>query len=300
MTTFVFTEPNGKVHEVTGPAGATKEQAFQILQSQLAGRRAPAIPNKGPDPSEGMRRGEKLLVGAGYAVDRTMRGASGLVRSAAEAMGAKFDPDDKAQREAEDAALYKKYHPGGWATAGEVEADVAMSALPVLKGGSVLGKALAARRVPLAGAAGDIAANAAYSAATAPEDRGSAAALGGAGAAGGRALAKAMGARVPNIPAAARQAADKVKGALPEALHPLLSAKTALGGGLVVDPISTLTIAALRGPAARGLTAASGKGLMDMLPDGPLKKQLAALDPAIRDRVVSALIARLATQQQQQ
>lgn len=35
MPTFVFTSPDGKEHEVTGPDGATQEQAFQILQSQL-------------------------------------------------------------------------------------------------------------------------------------------------------------------------------------------------------------------------------------------------------------------------
>jgi len=44
----------------------------------------------------------------------------------------------------------------------------------------------------------------------------------------------------------------------------------------------------------------SGKGLMDVLPDGPLKQQLSAMDPAVRDRVIAMLVARLTTQQQQQ
>ncbi len=35
MPTFVFTSPDGREHEVSGPEGATQEQAFQILQSQL-------------------------------------------------------------------------------------------------------------------------------------------------------------------------------------------------------------------------------------------------------------------------
>ena len=35
MTTFVFKSPEGKEYEVNGPDGATKEQAYQILQSQL-------------------------------------------------------------------------------------------------------------------------------------------------------------------------------------------------------------------------------------------------------------------------
>ncbi len=35
MPTFVFTDPSGAEHEVTGPEGATQEQAFSILQQQL-------------------------------------------------------------------------------------------------------------------------------------------------------------------------------------------------------------------------------------------------------------------------
>jgi hypothetical protein len=35
MTTFVFKDPSGRTHEVTGPAGATQEQAFGILQQRL-------------------------------------------------------------------------------------------------------------------------------------------------------------------------------------------------------------------------------------------------------------------------
>lgn len=35
MPTFVFTSPDGKEHEVTGPEGATEDQAFQMLQSRL-------------------------------------------------------------------------------------------------------------------------------------------------------------------------------------------------------------------------------------------------------------------------
>jgi hypothetical protein len=41
MATFEFTSPEGKKYTVEGPAGATQEQAFQILQSQLGGATAP-------------------------------------------------------------------------------------------------------------------------------------------------------------------------------------------------------------------------------------------------------------------
>lgn len=48
MTTFIFTDPSGKEHEVTGPDGATKEQAFQVLQSKLQSGSAPT-----PTPAGG-------------------------------------------------------------------------------------------------------------------------------------------------------------------------------------------------------------------------------------------------------
>ena len=43
MPTFEFTSPDGKTYSVEGPEGATKEQAFGILQKQL-GQAAPATP----------------------------------------------------------------------------------------------------------------------------------------------------------------------------------------------------------------------------------------------------------------
>lgn len=46
MPAFTFTSPEGKQYTVNGPDGATKEQAFQVLQQQLAGGTAQAA---GPD-----------------------------------------------------------------------------------------------------------------------------------------------------------------------------------------------------------------------------------------------------------
>lgn len=48
MPTFEFTSPEGKTYSITGPDGATKEQAFQILQSQLGS--APSSPSVAPEP----------------------------------------------------------------------------------------------------------------------------------------------------------------------------------------------------------------------------------------------------------
>lgn len=197
MTTFVFTDPSGKEHEVTGPAGSTKEQAFQILQAQLGtvSPKAPAAPPMKVDPSEGMPWYEKALVGAGSAVDRAKRAltpalpdvdASGrLVESQAQR--------DAAQGKA-DAELYQQNHPGGWATAGEIGADIAMSAIPVARGAQGLTAASRALRAgKTAPLVGDVAANVLYAGATAPENRGEAAMYGGAGAVGGRVLNRTLG-----------------------------------------------------------------------------------------------------------
>jgi hypothetical protein len=44
MPTFKFESPEGKTYSVDGPEGATKEQAFQILQQQLGGAKPAAPP----------------------------------------------------------------------------------------------------------------------------------------------------------------------------------------------------------------------------------------------------------------
>lgn len=53
MPTFDFTSPDGKTYSVQGPEGATPEQAFQILQTQLGAGKAPAgaAPEPAPAPA---------------------------------------------------------------------------------------------------------------------------------------------------------------------------------------------------------------------------------------------------------
>lgn len=53
MTTFVFKDPSGKTHEVTGPEGATQEQAFAMLQQSMGGA-VPAAPK--PEPTSKVDR----------------------------------------------------------------------------------------------------------------------------------------------------------------------------------------------------------------------------------------------------
>lgn len=54
MPTFTFTSPNGKSYDVQGPDGATKEQAFAVLQQRLgsADGAAPAASNRAVAPLE--------------------------------------------------------------------------------------------------------------------------------------------------------------------------------------------------------------------------------------------------------
>ena len=191
MTTYTFVGPGGKEVAIEGPAGATPEQAMEALKYHM-GASAPAkapVKTLAPltaDPQEGMSRTEKLLVGAGAATDRAARGIAGL-----------FDvggvPGNKLKQYLEEgketADVYEKNHPGGWATTGEIGADLAMGLVPVAKGAQVANK-VASKVLPkaVASVGASAAANSAYNAATAPEDRGIAAALGAGGAVLGRTL----------------------------------------------------------------------------------------------------------------
>lgn len=68
MPTFKFTSPEGKTYSVSGPEGATQEQAFQILQQQLGGG-SPAAPEapKPTNPDAGVIEDVGASVTAGNA-----------------------------------------------------------------------------------------------------------------------------------------------------------------------------------------------------------------------------------------
>lgn len=197
MTTFTFTDPQGKDHIVTGPEGATQEQAFAILQSQL-GSAPPdprdrsqynGLPRGGPGMEENARNVE---LGAKASFDRTALGVKGLLPQGVQ------DAGDWIDKQLGSGGLTKQnafVQPASWSgLGGAVGADLAMSAVPISRGAQIVSAAL--RRIPLLGAIapalGDVAANAGYAAATNPEDRRSAAEWGGGGAAVARALPLAL------------------------------------------------------------------------------------------------------------
>ncbi|PIG30128.1 hypothetical protein CLU93_4463 [Janthinobacterium sp. 35] len=91
MPTFTFTGPDGKKYSVAGPEGATEQQAFQMLQTQLGtadsapvsapSKPAAAPPQAKPLPAEGTLMGgaKAMTAGAGTSVGRLALGAQRLL-----------------------------------------------------------------------------------------------------------------------------------------------------------------------------------------------------------------------------
>jgi hypothetical protein len=89
MPKFTFTSPEGKTYDIEGPEGATKEQAFGILQQRIGGTNMPkpadAVPPKQPDQNMTAFVGGNLSKGvadvAGLPVDlanSAIEGVKGL------------------------------------------------------------------------------------------------------------------------------------------------------------------------------------------------------------------------------
>ena len=136
---------------------------------------------------------EEALGGAKHAWDRMAQGAAGLVGAEA------VSPEELAQGK----AFVQETGPAS--TSGQVGVDLTAGLAGgsrILKAANWLKNTLAAKNIAGAGTAAvgaDIAGNAGMNAALTPEDRGTAAAWGGGGAAGGRVLARTLGGPVKPI-----------------------------------------------------------------------------------------------------
>lgn len=123
MPTFTFTSPEGKSYDITGPDGATKEQAFGILQQKLkASPAAPGQPtaNAPPDQPPGILDklgstareavgavGEPLMAMGSSMLAKPAGDIAGLGAIPLHAMGAiKTDPTD-VQRNVQGAMTYQ-------------------------------------------------------------------------------------------------------------------------------------------------------------------------------------------------
>ncbi|MDR3449087.1 MAG: hypothetical protein P4M15_04970, partial [Alphaproteobacteria bacterium] len=89
MTNFEFTSPDGKRYSVQGPYGATPEQAFQILQSQIGGGASAPAPVSVNDVGRAFATGVPIVGGALDKLDAATNAAL------APLLNRFFKPDDQ-------------------------------------------------------------------------------------------------------------------------------------------------------------------------------------------------------------
>lgn len=192
MPTYEITAPDGKTYEVTGPG--TADDALKHIQSLHGGAPA-AAPAPAPGPTWG-QRGQEFVQGAKGRLDEMALGLKGLMPQAVQNWGDQFD---RARGSAPLTSETAVKAPDTWAgTAGGIGADIAATLVPagfMARGASLASKALpmALGKRQLAEAGLNVAGQAGMSAALAPEDRGSAAALGAAGGVLGAGAQRLMG-----------------------------------------------------------------------------------------------------------
>jgi len=92
MSEFKFQDPDGKVHTVTGPEGATEEQAFEILQQQLGN--APAAAPE--EPAEELTFVDDLLRANANAGRAAASGMANLPLSLIDVTAKAFSPSARA------------------------------------------------------------------------------------------------------------------------------------------------------------------------------------------------------------
>lgn len=112
MASFTFTSPAGKKYTVSGPDGATKEQAFAQLQKQMASRSAKesVTPSQQPDVTEGMSSTDLAIAGAGKSFVDTARGLGQIGRavlpkSASDYLGLPTSQDAEDARQRDEALM---------------------------------------------------------------------------------------------------------------------------------------------------------------------------------------------------
>lgn len=138
MPTFEITAPDGRVFEVTGPEGSTKEQALAKVKAAYAPQVAKAK-EKAPDPTEGMSGTEKFLAGMGKGMTDVGRGIGQLVGV--------VSPQDVAEARARDAALSNT----GAGFAGDIAGNLALTMVPGARATSALAR-VGAQALPKAAA----------------------------------------------------------------------------------------------------------------------------------------------------
>ena len=169
-----------------GAAGNVEDARTFAAAIRAARAAASPEPEATPNPAEGMSTTEKVLTGIGGGLAK-MRDTMFPPASPVGAM--LMRPSDNGRARRADLATYEanKAGLGAAGAIGEAVPEIVASAVPISRAGTLIGKApvLVKTLGRFAPAAGDIAANGGYAAATADGDRTTAALAGGAGAAGG-------------------------------------------------------------------------------------------------------------------
>lgn len=108
MPVFTFTSPDGKKYDVTGPEGATEQEAFALLQSQIG--QQPSAEEELRNPQTGMRAGldatRTLAQGAVAGPVSGLAGIAGAVLPGPEGQGADW------QRKAQEFLSHQPQTPG--------------------------------------------------------------------------------------------------------------------------------------------------------------------------------------------
>lgn len=175
---------------------------LEELERKASGM-ASAAPAETYNPAEGMSAMERGLVGAGGATRKAYLGVRSLVPGL-----------DLTDAERDELATFKKYQDnlGTAGTVGAVGADIAMSLAPAglaLRGVNAVTRGAPVLRQALARGATELGVGAGYGAATAPEDRGTAAAQGALGAGIGMGINRAVGGFIKPAVTAEAQALAK-------------------------------------------------------------------------------------------
>lgn len=194
MTTFVFTDPSGQKHTVTGPKGATAAEAFEVLQKSMGGssrmpggeavtqadrERQRTADKELYDPTAGTSWGQRALENVGAGMDSAVQGVKQIFG------GGPSDEDLQEKRRFDQHLADKTFGGGALQLAGEVAPSVplGLGAGAAAARGPALVRALAAS--PSLSAAGGGAMAGAMQPVTSDESRLANMALGAGGGAAG-------------------------------------------------------------------------------------------------------------------
>lgn len=213
MPIYSFKSPDGKTYDITAPDGATKEEAFAVLQKQIEGSataiaKPSAADIAAADPTKGNNFAENALIGAGKGFHDLGQGVAQRVRGLLESVGGKDVADQFGLTSEKDVAASRKIDAPLMKTAGGKTGDFVAKAATSLPAMAIPGAQ------GFAGAALTGAGMSAIEPTIGDESVMKNAALGAAGGAAGYGAVKTIGAGLNAVKAAAQPFYDAGKNAI--------------------------------------------------------------------------------------